>query len=89
LSKKTPQRMCVGCREMKEKQQLLRVVKSPEGEVSVDTTGKKSGRGAYLCRDSNCLKRANKSGALSRTFKTSVSESILETLSESIANISH
>ncbi|MCL2424895.1 MAG: YlxR family protein [Oscillospiraceae bacterium] len=70
-------RMCLGCREMKEKSQLVRIVKSPDGEVSVDAIGKKPGRGAYLCRDSNCFKRVAKSGAISRALKTSISESIL------------
>jgi len=71
---------------MKEKHELVRVVKSPEGEVSIDFVGKKPGRGAYLCNNSSCLKRVVKSGALSRTFKTQITESIIETLQESIAD---
>ncbi len=58
--KKVPMRMCVGCREMKPKKELLRVVRSPEGAVSIDTTGRKPGRGAYVCRSAECLKRAIK-----------------------------
>lgn len=56
--KKIPQRQCVGCREMKDKRALIRAVKSPQGEVSLDFTGKKPGRGAYVCPNSECLKRA-------------------------------
>lgn len=69
-----PQRMCVACREMKDKRQLLRVVRSPEGELSLDATGKAPGRGAYLCRDAVCLKRARKVRALEKALKTPISE---------------
>ena len=58
--KKIPLRMCTGCMEMKPKKELIRVVKSPEGEVSVDLTGKKSGRGAYICKNKECLEKAFK-----------------------------
>ena len=68
--KKIPQRQCVGCREMKYKKSLLRVVKSPEGQVSLDFGGKKPGRGAYVCHDEECLKKARKSRALERAFET-------------------
>ena len=64
--KKIPQRQCLGCREMKDKKSLLRVVKSPEGDVSLDFVGKKPGRGAYLCRDAACLARALKQKQLER-----------------------
>ena len=64
--KKIPMRQCVGCREMKPKKELLRVVRSPEGEVSLDATGKKAGRGAYCCYQAECLARALKQGQLSR-----------------------
>ena len=67
--KKIPMRMCVGCHEMKPKKELTRIVRSPEGEVSLDPTGKKSGRGAYLCGDINCLKKARKTRALERKFE--------------------
>ena len=70
--KKIPQRQCVGCREMKDKKILLRVVRSPEGDVSLDFGGKKPGRGAYVCRDVACLKRARKSRALERAFETAI-----------------
>ena len=66
MPKKIPMRQCVGCREMKEKRALIRVVKSPEGEISLDFRGKKPGRGAYLCRDTACLARALKQKQLER-----------------------
>ena len=70
MQKKIPMRQCVGCREMKPKKELIRVVKSPEGEISLDFRGKAPGRGAYLCPDAACLKRAIKSRALERAFET-------------------
>ena len=60
MAKTIPQRMCIGCREMKDKKALIRVVKSPEGQISLDSTGKKPGRGAYVCPDPECLKKARK-----------------------------
>ena len=62
--KKTPMRKCVGCGEMKPKKELIRIVTDPEGNVSVDPTGKKAGRGAYICKSSECLKKAGKSKKL-------------------------
>lgn len=78
--KKIPQRQCVGCRTMKEKRELIRVVKSPEGEISLDFRGKKPGRGAYVCPSAECLKRARKSRALERTFETAIPESVYDAL---------
>ena len=66
--RKIPQRQCVGCRVMKDKKALVRVVKTPEDEVFLDLTGKKSGRGAYVCPEMECLKKARKSRALERAF---------------------
>ena len=80
--KKIPMRQCLGCREMKPKRELIRAVRSPEGEVSLDFTGKKPGRGAYVCRSTECLKRATKSRALSRAFGVDIPQSILEALNE-------
>ena len=77
MQKKVPLRQCLGCREMKPKSELTRVVKSPEGEVSLDLTGKKPGRGAYICSDENCLKKVTKSNAFSRAFKTKVPSDFL------------
>ena len=72
--KKVPMRMCVGCREMKPKKELLRVVRSPEGNVSIDVTGRKPGRGAYVCRSAECLKRAIKQKQLERAFECPLGE---------------
>lgn len=77
MPKKIPLRQCVGCREMKEKPALIRVVRSPEGEVSLDFKGKKPGRGAYLCPDPACLKRAVKSRALERAFSAPLPPEVL------------
>ena len=79
-TRKIPQRQCVGCREMKEKKSLLRIVRTPEGEVLLDATGKKSGRGAYVCPDPACLKKARKSKALERAFDTSVPPEVYDAL---------
>ena len=82
MPKKIPMRQCLGCREMKEKSSLIRVVRSPEGEVSLDFKGKKPGRGAYVCHDSVCLKRAEKSRALSRAFGVEIPPDVMDTLHE-------
>ena len=78
--KKIPMRMCVGCREMKEKKLLIRVVRSPEGEVSLDPGGKKSGRGAYVCRNAECLKRAIKQRQLERQLDVTLPAETVEAL---------
>ena len=82
-------RMCVGCYEMKEKRELIRVVKSAEGEIFLDPTGKKSGRGAYICKKSECLHKAQKTGKLDKAFSCKVSPeiySLLESRLEIINN---
>ena len=78
--RKIPIRMCVGCRQNLPKKQLVRVVKSPDGIVSIDLTGKKSGRGAYLCKNEECLKKAQKSKALSRALECNIDTEIFERL---------
>ena len=78
--KKVPQRQCVGCRTMKDKRELIRVVKSPEGDITLDATGKKSGRGAYVCPNAECLKKARKSRALERAFDTAIPPEVYEAL---------
>ena len=83
--KKIPQRQCVGCREMKDKRALIRAVKSPQGEVSLDFTGRKPGRGAYVCPNSECLKRARKSRALERALDTAIPESVYEEMEKEMA----
>ncbi len=82
MQKKIPLRQCLGCREMKPKRELIRVVRSPEGEISLDFKGKANGRGAYLCPDPECLKKAIRAKALDRAFDTAVPESILVRLRE-------
>lgn len=78
--KKIPQRQCVGCREMKEKKSLIRVVKSPEGEVSLDLVGRKPGRGAYVCPNVECLRKARKARALERAFEMDIPSEVYETM---------
>lgn len=78
--RKIPQRQCVGCREMKDKRVLLRIVRTPEGEILLDSTGKKSGRGAYVCPDPECLKKARRSKALERTFDTAIPPEVYDAL---------
>ena len=78
--KKIPMRQCMGCNEHKPKMELLRVVRSPEGDVSLDFVGKKSGRGAYLCPDGACLARARKSRALERAFETAIPDAVYDAL---------
>ena len=82
--KKLPQRQCVGCRERKEKRELIRVVRSPEGGISLDFKGKKPGRGAYLCPDLECLKRARKSRALERALETAITPEVVARLREAL-----
>lgn len=78
--KKIPVRTCLGCGEPKEKKSLIRVVRSPEGEISMDLTGKKSGRGAYICPDANCLKKARKAKRLEKSFECAIPEEVYEKL---------
>ena len=76
MQKKIPQRQCMGCRERKNKRELIRVVRSPEGNVSLDFGGKMNGRGAYLCPDPECLKRAIRSKALDRSLEGTIPEDV-------------
>ena len=80
MPKKIPLRQCLGCREMKPKRELIRVVKSPEGDVSLDFKGKKPGRGAYLCPDRECLRRARTARALERAFSVPLPEEVYAAL---------
>ncbi|MCD8144797.1 MAG: YlxR family protein [Oscillospiraceae bacterium] len=82
MPKKIPMRQCVGCREMKSKRELIRVVRSPEGEISLDFRGKKPGRGAYVCPDPACLAKARKSKALSRAFDMAIPEEVYQALEQ-------
>jgi len=80
--KKIPQRQCLGCREMKNKKDLIRVVRSPEGEITLDFKGKKPGRGAYVCPDAACLAKARKSRALERAFETQIPPEVYDLLEQ-------
>ena len=85
--RKIPMRMCVGCREMKEKKTLIRVVRNPEGEVFIDPTGKKSGRGAYVCREGSCLQRALKQRQLERQLQVTLTEEVSGALEAELARL--
>ncbi len=82
--RKIPERMCVGCREMKPKRELLRVVKSPQGEIALDKTGKMPGRGAYVCRDAACLTKAVKTRQLERALEHPIAQEVFEALSAAL-----
>lgn len=79
-TRKVTMRKCVGCNEMKNKKELIRVVKSKEGEISLDFTGKANGRGAYVCKSMECLEKAIKTKGIERAFETKISEEIYEAL---------
>ena len=78
--KKIPMRMCLGCGEMKPKKELIRVVRSPEGEISLDFIGKAAGRGAYICRSTECLTKARKARRLEKSFSCRIEESVYEVM---------
>lgn len=82
MPKKIPMRQCLGCREMKPKKELIRVVRSPEGVIALDFKGKANGRGAYLCPNAECLKKATRARALERAFSAQVPPEVYETLRE-------
>ena len=85
--KKIPLRMCIGCREMKEKKQLLRVVRSPEETISLDPTGRKPGRGAYICREKECLEKAIRQHQIERAFSCSVSPDVYDQLRQQLQQV--
>ena len=84
--KKIPMRMCTGCSEMKPKRELIRVVKSPEGQISLDRTGRSPGRGAYVCPDEECLKKARKSKRLERVFASAIPDEVYDALERELSN---
>lgn len=86
-NKSKPERMCVGCKEMKQKRSLIRVVKTPDGEIKIDGTGKMSGRGAYICRDLACLQKAVKSKGLERSLKVAISDEVKDELAAMLADL--
>lgn len=87
MLRKVPMRQCVGCREMKPKKELIRAVRSPEGTVSLDLKGKLPGRGAYVCPDPECLKRARKSRALERAFSAPLPDEVWQSLEDQMKEV--
>ena len=85
-TKREVKRMCVGCGEMFVKKELIRVVKSPQGEVSLDLTGKKNGRGAYVCNNPECLKKARKRKSIERSFSMKIEDEVYDKMEEEIEN---
>lgn len=84
IDKKQPMRTCIACRQVKNKNELIRIVKTPEGEFHIDFTGRLNGRGAYICSDPECLEKLIKSKALNRTFKCEVSSDVYLRLKEEL-----
>ena len=84
MQKKIPQRQCMGCRERMEKRQLIRVVRTPEGNVQLDVSGKCNGRGAYICPKAECLKKAQKSKALDRSLEVEIPQEVYDRLTREI-----
>ena len=87
MPKKIPMRQCLGCREHKPKKELIRVVRSPEGDVSLDFKGKLPGRGAYVCPQADCLAKARKSRALERAFETTLPAEVYEALEQQMKEV--
>lgn len=85
--KKLPVRLCVGCQEPHTKREMIRIVKSPDGKFSIDATGKKSGRGAYICKNADCLETAIRQHRLEKSFKCPIDNSVYEQLKEEFAKL--
>ncbi|MCH5192456.1 MAG: YlxR family protein [Oscillospiraceae bacterium] len=83
-AKKIPMRMCLGCGEMKPKKELIRAVRSPEGEISIDLTGKKNGRGAYICRSAECFRKARKARRLEKSFSCKISDEVYDNMEKEL-----
>jgi len=84
--KKIPMRMCLGCNEMKPKKELIRIVKSAEGEISLDLTGKKNGRGAYICRSTECLRLARKARRLEKSFQCRIEDAVYDSMESELSD---
>ena len=84
--RKIPERQCMGCNEKKPKRELLRIVRTPEGTVELDFTGRKNGRGTYICQDVNCLKKVRKSKRLERTLEVEIPDAVYAALEEELSN---
>ena len=87
VNKKVPMRQCVGCGEMKSKKELLRVIKTPEDEIVLDATGRKNGRGAYICASMECLKTACQRKGLERSLKTAIPDMVYDSLEQEMSKI--
>jgi predicted RNA-binding protein YlxR (DUF448 family) len=87
VTRKLPQRQCIGCAEMKNKKEMIRVIKTPEGEIVIDSTGKKNGRGAYICNSLECFKKAVKSRGLERSLKMSIPREVYEELEKELIGL--
>lgn len=85
--KKIPQRQCIGCREMKNKTDMIRVIRTPEGEIRIDATGKMNGRGAYICRSLTCLRTSLSNHGLERSLRTRIPEEIRQQLEEEMKGL--
>ncbi len=86
--RKIPQRMCIGCRNMRNKKELIRIVRTPQGEIEMDTGGKKPGRGAYICADAECFKKAVKSKGLEKALEKAIPGDVIEIIGKQIESIS-
>ncbi|MGL5437741.1 MAG: RNase P modulator RnpM [Lachnospiraceae bacterium] len=86
-TKKFPQRQCIGCGEMKNKKDMIRVLKTPEGEFVLDATGRKNGRGAYLCPMGECLRQAIKNKGLERSFKMAIPQAVYKNLEKEMEHL--
>jgi predicted RNA-binding protein YlxR (DUF448 family) len=87
MAKKTPLRICTGCGEAKPKKELIRILRTPEEEIVLDTTGKKNGRGAYICCSAECLHKATKSRGLERSLKMKIPRQLLDTLEKELVSL--
>ncbi|MDF2608834.1 MAG: hypothetical protein K0R92_308 [Lachnospiraceae bacterium] len=87
VTKKIPQRQCIGCGELKNKKEMIRIIKTPEDTILMDTTGKKNGRGAYICNSSECLKKAIKNKGLERSLKMSIPSEIYDELEKELIGL--
>ena len=85
--KKIPLRQCIGCKEMKSKKEMIRILKTAEGNILIDATGRKNGRGAYLCSSRECLKKAIKSKGLDRSFKMEIPQTVYEDLEKEMETL--
>ena len=87
MQKKIPQRMCCGCKQRKQKKELVRVVRAPEGEICLDITGRQNGRGAYICLSAQCLKLAQKGRRLERALQGAIPEQVYRSLEEELSRV--